>query len=87
MELDKILYKWDKAKKQKSICEKDCEKYKDAVERYMNKKDTNNISSKNYTVSRRSTTRQTLSQKTCPPDIWNKYSNRISYMTYHIKEK
>ena len=86
MDIDTILQKWTYAKKQNSLYEKECEKYKDAVERYMNKKDINIITGKYYTVSKRSNTRQQLSKQSVPLDLWNKYSTRITYNSYYLKE-
>lgn len=87
MDLDTILQKWNDAKKQKNLYEKECEEYKGAVERYMNKKGKNIIQGKNYIVSRRSNTRENLSKQNVPPEIWNQYSTRFSYMSYHIENR
>lgn len=87
MDIDTILEKWELAKQKKANTEKECEKYKGAVERYMNKKGTDSVSSKYYTVTRRSNTRQQLSKQRVPPDIWERYANRITYTSYHIKKK
>ena len=38
MNIDSVLKKWDDAKKRKAESEKECEMYKEAVERYMKKK-------------------------------------------------
>ena len=86
MDIDTILQKWDHAKKQNSLFEKECEKYKDAVERYMKKKDISTITGKYYTVSKRSNTRQQLSKKSVPLDIWDQYATRITYNSYYLKE-
>ena len=87
MDIDTILQKWDHAKKQKALYEKECDKYKDAVERYMNKKDKESINGNYYTVTRRSNTRQTMSKDNTPIDIWNRYSNRFTYKSYYLKER
>lgn len=87
MDIDTILEKWDIAKKRKADLEKDCEKYKGAVERYMNKKGKDSVSSKYYTVTRRSNTRQQLSKQRVPPEIWDRYANRFTYTSYHLKKK
>ena len=86
MDLNKILHKWDKAKKQKILYEKECDQCKGAVERYMNKKEKNIIQSDKYIVSRLSNTRQHLSKQNVPLDIWDRYSSRSSYMVYRLKE-
>ena len=87
MDIDTILEKWDLAKQQKADLEKECEKYKGAVERYMNRKEKDSVSSKYYTVTRRSNTRQQLSKQRVPSDIWNRYANRFTYTSYHLKKK
>ncbi len=85
MNIDTLLEKWDSAKKEKSVLEKDCERYKDAIERYMNKKDKDTVHGNYYTVTRRSNTRRQISKKNMPVDIWDKYANRVTYMSYHLK--
>ena len=86
MDINDVLQKWDKAKKQKALAEKECERYKDAVDRYMNKKEKDSINGEYYTITRRSTTRQTMSKDNTPIDIWNKFSNRFTYKTYYLKK-
>ena len=85
MNIDTILEKWDYAKKQKALYDKECDRYKDAVERYMDKKDRDTISGENFTVSRRSNTRQMLSKHNTPPEIWDRYSTRFTYKSYYLK--
>ena len=87
MDLNTILQKWNVAKKQKNLYEKECEEYKGAIERYMNKKGKNIIQGKNYIVSRRSNTRHHLSKQTVPSEIWDQYSTKFSYMSYHIEKR
>lgn len=86
MDIDSVLQKWDYAKKQKAIYDKECDRYKDAVERYMNKKDKNFINGESFTVTRRSNTRQILSKDNTPPEIWNRYATRFTYNSYYLKE-
>lgn len=87
MNIDTLLEKWDSAKKEKSVLEKDCERYKDAIERYMNKKDKDIISGENFIVSRRTNTRQQISKQNVPPEIWERYCTRYTYKSYHLKKK
>ena len=85
MDIDTILQKWDHAKKEKAFYDTECDKYKDAVERYMNKKDKNLVEGGTYSVTRRFNTRQILSKADTPVEIWDRYSKRFSYMSYHLK--
>lgn len=87
MELDDLLFKWQQAKEQKILYEKQCEKYRTSVEKYMSKKNISTIDTKNYILSRKDTTRQQLTKKDVPIDIYNRYASRITYSTYHVKEK
>ena len=87
MNIDTLLEKWDFAKKEKSEKEKECERYKDAIERYMSKKDKNTINGQNFIVSKRSNTRQQLSKQNVPVDIWDRYSTRYTYTSFHLKKK
>lgn len=86
MDINNVLEKWYEAKERKTVAEKQCEMYKEAVERYMLKKDKNKIEGTLYTVKRRSNTREYLTKSMVPPDIWSKYSNRFSYMSYYINK-
>jgi virulence-associated protein VapD len=85
MDIDTILQKWDYSKKQKAFYEKECDTYKDAIERYMNRKDKNDIQGSVYFISRRSNTRHILSKADTPKEIWDRYSKRFTYMSYHLK--
>lgn len=86
MNVDTILEKWNDSKKNKTKYEKECESYKKAVERYMNKKHVDTLNGKHYKVSRRYNTRKQLIKNDVPADIWERYSTRISYNSYHMSE-
>lgn len=87
MDINSVLQKWDYAKKQKDIYDKECDRYKDAIERYMDKKDTNIINGDCFTVTKRSNTRQIMSKDKTPQEIWNTYSTRFTYNSYYLKER
>ena len=87
MDIDNVLKKWDEAKERKSEAEKQCEMYKEAVERYMIKKEKNRLEGTYYSVQRRSNTREQLTKAMVPVDIWSKYCKRFSYMSYYLTKK
>lgn len=87
MNIDTILEKWDHAKKQKVLYDKECDRYKDAVERYMNKKEKDMVDGDDFSVTRRSNTRQILSKENTPIEIWDRYAKRFTYMSYHLKRR
>jgi hypothetical protein len=84
MNIDSVLKKWDEAKKRKAESEKECEMYKEAVERYMKKKEKNKIEGTYYTVQKRSITRENLTKAMIPAEIWSRYSSSFSYMSYYL---
>ena len=86
MDINTVLQKWNNAKKQKALYEKECDTYKNAVEIYMTKKNKDSIQGTDFTISKRSNTRQTMSKDNTPIDIWNKYSTRFSYNSYYLKK-
>ena len=87
MDLNVILEKRNDAKKNKYFYEKECDKYKDAVERYMKKKEKDNITGSNFSVDKRYVTRSQISKQNVPEDIWNKYSKKYTYTVYRLKKK
>lgn len=87
MDIDTILENWDFSKKQKSKYEKECETYKGAVQRYMDRKNKNTLYGNYFTVARRSNTRKQLSKQNVPIELFNKYSTRITYSSYYLKKK
>lgn len=86
MDIDTILSKWEIAKQKRTEYDKECELYKDAVQRYMDKKNKNTIDGNEYTVSRRSNTRHHLAKQHVPKEIWERYKSSITYMSYHFKK-
>lgn len=87
MDLNDLIHKWTESKEQKKLQEQKCEKYRKAIERHMNKKDTNVITSTDYVITCRNNTRQQISKQTVPLDIWERYAKRYTYKSYHIKKK
>lgn len=86
-EIERILEKWDKYKKELSEIEKKVQKYKEQVEAYMNVESTNSLDTKNYYLTRINCSKSTVSKKDVPEDIWNKYSKRSKYWMYTLKKK
>ena len=83
--IDDVIEQWEDSKKKVSYYEKQCDKYRDAIERHMNKKEVATLKSSKYTVTRRSDSREILPKQSIPVDIWSKYAKKITYYSYHIK--
>jgi hypothetical protein len=78
-DLETILSKWNDAKKKLETLEHRISKYKLRITKEMNSKDTDKISTSNYTVTRRRNTRTYVTRENLPEDIWKKYSTRCSF--------
>jgi hypothetical protein len=85
MNINTILEKWDHATKQHALYDKECDRYKDATERYMNKKEKDIVESDKFSVTRRSNTRKILPKENTPVEIWDRYAKKFTYMSYHLK--
>jgi hypothetical protein len=86
-DLERILSKWDDTKKKLQILESRISKYRSKVSKEMNSRGVDEISSGNYTVTRRRNTRAYITKENLPGDIWEKYSTRCSYDVFFIKSK
>ena len=87
MSLSQLLDAWAQAKEDKTVAERKCQKYRQAVAQYMSNRETDLVETERYEVARRSTTRQSVARKDVPPEIWERYSTRSTYDTYTLKIK
>ena len=78
-DLETILSKWNDDKKKLETLTHRINKYKLRITKEMNSKDTDKISTSNYTVTRRRNTRTYITRENLPEDIWKKYSTRCSF--------
>jgi hypothetical protein len=84
MDIANILKKWDETKKKIDYLEEKLKKYKSNITKQMNKQEVDKLTSGGYTVTRRRTTRTTLSKENVPADIWKEYSTRCSYDAFFL---
>lgn len=87
MDTQTILEKWYVAKEKISQLEKKIEKYKSAISKELNKKETDKLTIGGYTVTRRRTTRTTLSKNNVPETIWKEYATKCHYDTFILTKK
>lgn len=85
-EIQSILKEWSDAKETISQLEKACKKYKAFVERLMNRADSNEIKTTEFTVKRRNMTRPFMTKDSVPAEIWKEYAQNISYPCYYISK-
>jgi hypothetical protein len=86
IEIKDILQKWADAKTEIAELEKNIEKYKRVVNRIMDQKGNNTITSSKFTLRRKEMSRSTMSKKNVPTEIWNKYSRPCTYKAYYISK-
>jgi hypothetical protein len=86
-ELIFAISEWNKYKNQISELEKKMEKYKSKVIQYMTENDLETINTDNFVIKSTKCSRESLSKKDLPKDIWNQYCKNSSYYIYKIVEK
>jgi len=84
--LDTTLSKWAQLRKQKVQVEKECTKYKNRIERYMNSHHKTVITGTHYSVQKQTTSRKMLLKESTPIDLWDTYSVPVVYNTFRLKE-
>lgn len=84
--IDDVIRKWLEAKERVKILEDKIDKCKSTIGKLMDKKGVNKLEGNSYYVSRRTNVRTQINKSSMPLEIWNKYSTRCSYESYHPKE-
>lgn len=84
------LTKFIETKNKLSELEKRHEKYRRLIEEYMNKNEISNISHNiddiSYNIKKTLSSRQTLSKKDVPQDIWNRYCKTSSFSVISVSK-
>jgi len=78
------LQKWHKTKKTLEILEAKIAKYKAQIAKEMNEKNTDKISSGEFTVSRRRNTRSYVTKDSLPADLWKEYATKCHYDAFFL---
>ena len=85
--IDQLLKEWHETKLQIALLEKKCDKYKRYSEKILDNLNKESISGSDFILKRVNMTRNTISKKNVPSDIWNKYSVTSSFSSYYISSK
>ncbi len=85
IEIDELLKHWQTTKEEMTILEKKCDKYKKLAEKMMIEQGTNILSSRDYTLTRRTLARDMLAKNDVPSEVWEKYSRKVSYPAFYLK--
>lgn len=86
-DLDTLFEDWNTAKKKIRKLENNIEKYKRSIDKVLRENKTNKLTTTNYTLEKRKNTKTTLSRANVPSEIWERYSTRCTYDSYHLKAR
>lgn len=83
--ISETLKNWYETKQQINKLQKEQDRYKEIINNYMAHKDTNIIKTKYFSVNKRNNTRESVSKKDIPPDLWRRVCNRSTYHSLILK--
>jgi hypothetical protein len=86
-DLDKLIAKWDEARRAVEECEARVERYKERIQKHMKQSDLDKYENKEFTVKRQVQSRMTLSKKTVPEDVWTAYARPHTVEFYTLVKK
>ena len=87
IDIKNLIQKWADAKTEIAELEKKINKYKRVVDRFMDEKGSNTVTSSDYTLRRKEMSRATISKKNVPKKIWDEYSKSSTYKAYYLSKK
>ena len=87
IDIKNLIQKWADAKTEIADLEKKINKYKRVVDRFMDEKGNNTVTSSDYTLRRKEMSRATISKKNVPKKIWDEYSKSSTYKAYYLSKK
>lgn len=78
---------WYKMKEQAAFFEKKADKLRSDVMDYMKDINIDSIVTTDYIVKKKEMSRESVTKKDLPEDIWKKYCKQLNYETLTIKER
>merc|ERR1712232_234900 len=85
-ELDKVLEKWNWAKAEEAAMKKKVEECKTKIEAAMAKMDVTEITTKKYSITKRMQSREFVSKKDMPNEVWKKYAKTTEFPVLSFKK-
>lgn len=82
-----LLRQWNKNKIEMCRLEEECDRYKKAAEKLLNRQGGSILSSDEFQLTRRQISRDTISKCNVPADIWKKYARRSTYPAWFLTAK
>ena len=86
MDKQELLQKWMESKQEMTRLQKKCDKYKKVAGKIMNEEGIKSFSSGGLKVSKRTQTREQVTKKSLPKDLWDRYSTSTIYDAYYLTE-
>lgn len=86
-DINELLDSWYSTKLKIACLEKKCDKYKNYCDKILNKMEKNSLSTYDYNLKRVTSTRSTVSKKDLPKNIWDQYSNKVTFSSFYLKPK
>jgi hypothetical protein len=85
--MDKKVEEWIELKKDIQEKTKRCERLRKRIEDHMNEQNTTELKTDLYVVKKGERTKETVSKKTIPKAIWDKYKKEISYSALTVRKR
>lgn len=84
--LDIALHQWHALKKElKELTEKE-EVLRNKIKKVLEIKKVSTLASERYKVSSRMMSRETLSKKNCPSDVWKQYAKKSTFQVIKLEQ-
>eukprot|EP00927_Polykrikos_kofoidii_P013549 TRINITY_DN1589_c0_g1_i10.p1 TRINITY_DN1589_c0_g1~~TRINITY_DN1589_c0_g1_i10.p1 ORF type:complete len:144 (-),score=37.10 TRINITY_DN1589_c0_g1_i10:222-593(-) len=83
--LEETLEKWNDAKEREQAAHKEIEACKTSVEAILMKTGMSSVTTPNFQVDKRTQTRESVSKKDLPGDIWAKYAKTSEFSILAFK--
>ncbi len=84
-ELNELLEKWNQAKDDLAKAEIKCDKYRTYVEKLMDSNSTDSLRGSVFSALRYEVTRESITKKDLPPEIWSRYAKSYTYPVISLK--
>lgn len=78
---------WYKMKEQAAFFDKKADKLRNDIMSYMKDINIDSIVTTDYIVKKKELSRESVTKKDLPEDVWKQYCKRLNYETLTIKER
>lgn len=86
-DIEQFLSSWYKIKQERSEMDKKLDKFKKVALKLMEENNENFLQSKKYVLTKKDSSRRTISRMKVPTEIWNTYSTKTTYNIFNIRKR